>query len=141
MTASIQQACSSAKNLTDDNLKSLKVLILATTFPRWEGDREPAFVFELSRQLAKNVSLWVLVPGAPGAKPYEEIDGVRIIRFPYFFPQSIQTLCYDGGILPKLKSNWLARLQLPFFLATQFLFLCTTAHRNKINFIRYKLVE
>ena len=135
MTASIQQAYSSAKNLTDDNIKSLRILILATTFPRWKGDREPAFVFELCRQLAKEVSLWALVPDAPGAKSYEEIDGVRVIRFPYFLPRSIQTLCYDGGILPKLKSNWIARLQLPFFLAAQCFFLWTTIRRNKINFI------
>ena len=135
MMISTQQADSISENLTDDNLKSLKVLVLATTFPRWKGDREPAFVFELCRQMAKNVSLWVLAPDAPGAKSYEEINGVRIIRFPYFFPRSIQTLCYDGGILPKLKSNWLARLQLPFFLVAQFFFLWKTARRNKINFI------
>ena len=141
MITSIQQKYSSAENLSSDNLNNLRVLVLATTFPRWEGDREPAFVFELCRQMAKNVSLWVLVPDAPNAKSYEKIDGVRIIRFPYFFPRSIQTLCYGGGILPKLKSNWLARLQLPFFLVAQFFFLWTTARRNKINFIRYNLVE
>ena len=135
MVTLAQKTNPTTENLADDNLKKLRVLVLATTFPRWESDREPAFVFELCRQMAKNVSLWVLAPGAPGAKSYEEISGVRIIRFPYFFPRSIQTLCYDGGILPNLKANWLARLQLPFFLVAQFLFIWTTVRRNKINFI------
>ena len=135
MTISTHQTFPIPEELTDNNLKKLRVLVLATTFPRWKNDREPAFVFELCRQMTKNISLCVLVPDAPGAKAFEEIDGVRIIRFPYFFPRSIQTLCYDGGILPKLKSNWLARLQLPFFLGAQFLFLCKTVRKNKINFI------
>ncbi len=135
MTTSSQLTNSTEENQTKDNLKNLRVLVLATTFPRWEGDQEPAFVFELCRQMAKEVSLWVLVPDAPGAEPFEEIDSVRIIRFPYFFPRSTQTLCYDGGVLPKLKSNWLARLQLPFFLIAQCFFLWTTARRYKIDFI------
>jgi hypothetical protein len=29
-----------------------RVLVLTSTFPRWENDTEPAFVFELSRRLA-----------------------------------------------------------------------------------------
>ncbi|MFQ5449715.1 MAG: glycosyltransferase family 4 protein [Nitrospinaceae bacterium] len=116
-------------------LKKLRVLVLATTFPRRENDREPRFVHDLTKHLAKKVSLWVLVPGAPGARTYEEMDGVRIIRFPYFFPKCWQRLCYDGGILPKLNSSCLARLQLPFFLLAQFYFLCRTARRLQINFI------
>lgn len=28
-----------------------RVLVLTSTFPRWENDPEPAFVFELSRRL------------------------------------------------------------------------------------------
>jgi glycosyltransferase involved in cell wall biosynthesis len=117
------------------NLKHLRVLVLATTFPRWQNDTEPRFVFDLTRQLAKNVSLWVLAPHAPGAKMEEEIEGVRILRFPYFFPKRFETLCYEGGILPKLKSQWRARLQLPFFLAAQCLAIWQTVRKYKIDFI------
>ena len=113
----------------------LRVLVLATTFPRWKNDNEPRFVFDLTKKLAEKVSLWALVPHAPGAKTYEEIDGVRIIRFPYFFPRSLQTLCYEGGILPKLKKSWLARLQIPFFLFAQLFFIWQTVRRHNINFI------
>ncbi|GJL79446.1 MAG: glycosyl transferase family 1 [Nitrospinaceae bacterium] len=126
---------SSDRRETRSDLKNLKVLVLATTFPRWAGDSEPPFVFDLTRQLAKNVSLWVLAPHAPGANREEEIEGVRILRFPYFFPKRLQMLCYEGGILPKLKSRWSARLQLPFFLAAQFLAICRTIKKHEINFI------
>ena len=123
------------KTPVKNELKNLRVLVLATTFPRWDNDQEPRFIFELSKRLAKNVSLCVLVPHAPGAKLREEIDGVKIIRFPYFIPTSSQTLCYEGGILPKLKQSWLARLQLPFFLIAQFLFIFRTAAKFQANLI------
>ncbi len=116
-------------------LKELRVLVLATTFPRWADDAEPRFVFDLTKHLAEKVSLWVLAPHAPGTKMQEEIEGVRIIRFPYFFPKRLQTLCYEGGILPKLKTRWLARLQLPFFLAAQGFHIWRTVRKHKINFI------
>jgi len=116
-------------------LKHLRVLILATTYPRWENDSTPHFIFDLNRQLAQKVETWVLVPHSGGAKYSEEMDGVRIIRFRYFFPAKLQRLCYEGGILPNLKSSWLARLQLPFFLVFQFLAILKTVSKHKINFI------
>ena len=97
-------------------LNHLRALVLATTYPRWEKDSTPHFVFDLNQQLAPKVETWVLVPHFGGAKYSEEMEGVRIIRFPYFFPTRLQRLCYEGGILPNLKSSWLARFQLPFFL-------------------------
>ncbi|MCH7623964.1 MAG: glycosyltransferase family 4 protein [Nitrospinae bacterium] len=126
---------SATPSVPEKNLQELRVLVLATTFPRWENDAEPRFVFDLTKHLAEKVSLWVLVPHAPGARMEEEIDGVRILRFPYFFPKRLQTLCYEGGILPKLKTKWLARLQLPFFLAAQGFHIWRTVRKYKINFI------
>jgi glycosyltransferase involved in cell wall biosynthesis len=120
---------------TTQNLKELRVLVLATTFPRWAGDAEPRFIFDLTKPLAEKVSLWVLAPHAPGIKMQEEIEGVRVLRFPYFFPKRLQTLCYEGGILPKLKTQWLARLQLPFFLVAQCFHIWRTVRKYKINFI------
>ena len=65
--------------------KNLRVLVLATTYPRWNNDSTPRFIFDLNRELVEEVETWVLVPHAGGAKYWEEMEGVRIIRFPYFF--------------------------------------------------------
>ena len=116
-------------------LNHLRVLVLATTYPRWKKDSTPHFVFDLNQQLAPKVETWVLVPHFEGAKYSEEMEGVRIIRFPYFFPTRLQCLCYEGGILPNLKSSWLARFQLPFFLVFQFLAILKAVRKHKINFI------
>lgn len=117
------------------SLDPLRVLKVATTFPRWADDNEPKFVFDLAKHLAKKVSLWVLVPHAPGAELREEIENMKIIRFPYFFPAKLQVLCYGGGILPNLKSSWLSRFQLPFFLSAQLFFIWRTVRRCKIDII------
>ncbi len=116
-------------------LKELRVLTIATTFPRWEGDKEPPFVFDLNKELARKVSLMTLVPHAPGAKKEETLEGVRVIRFPYFFPSHRQNLFYEGGALPKLRSSWLARIQLPFFLLLLFYHMVRCVKRYRINLI------
>ena len=96
--------------------EKIRVLVIATTFPRWEGDQEPRFVYDLCRNLPKEADIHVLAPDAPGAKKQEIWEEMNITRFSYFYPRSLQKLCYEGGIIPKLKSSWWARLQLPFFL-------------------------
>lgn len=95
----------------------MKILVVATTFPRWKKDTEPSFVFYLCRELvAKGAQVNVLVPHAFGAKQSEVLDGVSVTRMTYFLPRRFQKLFYNGGALPNLKSSFLAKVQLPFFL-------------------------
>lgn len=112
------------------------VLVLATTFPRWKNDTEPAFVFHLSRRLAsEGFNMVILVPAAPGALLYEKIDGLKIYRFLYFYPKRLQKICYDGGALPNLKNGWLAKIELPFFLLSQFIHIGWIIKKEKIGMI------
>ncbi len=91
------------------------LLILTSTFPRWPGDREPPFVYELSRRLARHFTVHVLAPHAPGAEDIEEMDGIRVFRFRYFWGDG-EKLAYEGGILPSLKQHPWRFLLVPFFL-------------------------
>ena len=70
----------------------LRVLVIATTFPRWENDQEPRFVYDLCRNLPKDIDIHILAPHAPGAKQQETWGEIKITRFPYFFPKSLQKL-------------------------------------------------
>lgn len=45
-----------------------KLLVTASTFPRWEGDTEPRFVLDLASHMTDEFDVTVLVPAAPGAK-------------------------------------------------------------------------
>ena len=105
--------------MTSDKAQQRKrLLVLTSTFPRWEGDSEPPFVFELCRRLGADFDVWVLAPHAPGAKTRETMNGLTVVRFHYFFERG-ETLAYRGGILANLRSNRLRYLLVPLFLVCQ----------------------
>lgn len=96
------------------------ILVLTSTFPRWKGDTEPPFVFELCRRLAAHYEVWVLAPHAPGAAVRERFDGLNIVRYRYF-PERLENIAYEGGITAKLRKTPANYLALPFFLLGQWL--------------------
>ncbi|MEY3221024.1 MAG: hypothetical protein RIT27_2381 [Pseudomonadota bacterium] len=97
------------------NENKLNLLVLTSTFPRWEGDKEPPFVFELSKRLIEGFNVHVLTPHFPLAKHKENLANLSITRFKYFFT-NFQTLAYNGGILANLKRNIGLYFLIPFFL-------------------------
>ncbi len=121
--------------MTNKPSEKIRVLVIATTFPRWENDQEPPFVYDICRNLPEDVDIHVLVPHAPGAEEQETWEEMKITRFPYFSPRNLQKLCYEGGIIPNLKSSWLARLQLPFFLAALLIRLIRITGKNRFDLI------
>lgn len=97
--------------------ESARVLVLTSTYPRWQGDTVPAFVHELARRLADEFEIHVLAPHAAGAREEESLDGVSVHRFRYL-PVRFETLAYGGGILPGLRSHpWRAAALFPFLIA------------------------
>lgn len=112
-----------------------KILVITTTFPRWVNDSTPAFVFDLSKRLTKKYNLVVLAPHHYKAKKSEVMNGLRIYRFPYFLPEKHQKLCYNGGILPNIKKSFLAKIQVPFFLLSEYFFIKKIMGKEKIDLI------
>jgi glycosyltransferase involved in cell wall biosynthesis len=92
-----------------------RLLVLASTYPRWIGDPEPGFVHELTRRLTCEFDVMVLSPHAQSAAAAETIDGVRIRRYRYA-PKSLETLVQDGGIVANLKRSPWKWMLLPGFL-------------------------
>lgn len=95
-----------------------RVLVLTSTFPRWQGDNEPPFVFELCRRLCGEFDILVLAPHADGAKRFEKMGNIEVMRFRYFFSRW-EKLAYQGGILANLKQSRWRYLLLPFFFLSQ----------------------
>jgi glycosyltransferase involved in cell wall biosynthesis len=95
-----------------------RLLVLASTYPRWPGDPEPGFVHELSRRLADRFRVVALVPHAPGAKRREAMDGVEVVRYRYA-PQRLETLVNDGGIVANLRRAKWKSLLVPTFVLAQ----------------------
>jgi len=91
-----------------------RVLVLATTLPAVRDDGTPQFVLDLSLGLQERFDVCIVAPRVSGAKEHELVDGLRIVRFPYF-PQRFESLA-DGAILPNLKAHPLSGAQVPFLL-------------------------
>lgn len=91
-----------------------KLLMTASTFPRWQGDTEPRFVLDLAKALLPYFDVTVLAPMAPGAAKQENLEGVQVLRYAYFPVEKLQTLCYPGAIVPRIKQNKLRALLVPF---------------------------
>lgn len=95
-----------------------KLLVLASTYPRWRDDVEPGFVHELARRLADTFDVSVLCPHARGALERECMDGVNIIRYRYA-PECLESLVHNGGIATNLRRSRWKLLLIPSFVACQ----------------------
>src|SRR5262245_59459721 len=83
-----------------------KVLMLTSTLPRWSDDATPRFVLDLAVNLSKlGWQINIMAPRCQGARAIEVLEGIRAHRFSYMVPPSLQTLCYDGGIMPNIRAN------------------------------------
>lgn len=96
------------------NNQRKKLLVTASTFPRWEGDTEPRFVLDLCAHMTNEFDVTVLVPAAPGAKSRENLEGVEVIRYHYFPIHKWETLCYPGAIVPRITEKKIRVLLVPF---------------------------
>ena len=115
-------------------MKKGNILVVATTFPRWKNDPEPSFVYDLSKRLAQTYDVTVLVPHYPGAKKYEVMEGMKVHRFVYFIPK-YERLCYDGGIIPNMKAGFLAKMQMPLLINSEFFAAFKLLKKEKMSLI------
>lgn len=111
------------------------LLVLTSTFPRWKGDSEPPFVYELSSRLTSDFNVTVLSPRCMGSAIDETWENhLRVVRYPYFFPR-MEQLAYQGGILAKLKSDRRFFLLVPFFLIGQLLAMIVLCRKQRFDVI------
>ena len=108
--------------------------MLTSTFPRWKGDVEPPFVYDLCRRLSKTFSVHVLAPHASGAAVEDTMEGIRITRYRYFFSRW-ENLAYHGGILANLKQNPLRYALVPLFMMAQLAVLVRLLNRHPFDCI------
>lgn len=96
-----------------------KVLITASTLPRWKGDSEPRFVLDFAKAISNKYEVTILVPWSKGAQEREKLEGINIIRYHYFPIRRCETLCYPGAILGRVKEKKIRGLLVPFLILSQ----------------------
>jgi glycosyltransferase involved in cell wall biosynthesis len=111
-----------------------KLLVMASTFPRWKNDTNPPFVYELSKRLVNDFDVTILAPSFPGSKKFEIMDEMKVHRFRYFI-HKFEKLAGSGGILPTLKKNKLYYFTVPFFLLGEYLAARKLIKKEKFDII------
>ena len=112
----------------------LRLLVLASTYPRWEGDPEPGFVHELSKRLVKYFDITVLCPHSQGARTNDLMDGVKIIRYRYA-PSRFEKLVNNGGIMTNLRRHPWMMFLLPGFILSQLVWLWRLTSIRKTDMV------
>ncbi|MCG2807161.1 MAG: glycosyltransferase family 4 protein [Coriobacteriia bacterium] len=83
----------------------LKVVMLTTSYPRWEGDSAGHFVASLAEELAlEGHTVTVIAPHERGSLVNERVRSVSVHRFRYA-PESLERLAYGDGIVLNLRRN------------------------------------
>lgn len=117
--------------------KKLKIIVTASTYPRWNSDSVPTFIHDQLTFLKSNHPDWdiiALVPHHKGAKRFEITDYGEVRRFRYFYPEKYQSLVYPA-ILPNLQKNKWLYFQIPLLIISEFLALLKLVIRTKPDFI------
>lgn len=93
-----------------------KILITASTFPRWKDDKVSNFVYYLAKELNKYYNVYILAPHFKGAKTFEVMDNINVFRFKYAPFAKWEILTYGGGAVNNIKKNPLVNLLIPMYL-------------------------
>ncbi len=108
-----------------------KLLIIATTFPRWPDDPGPApFVFHHARALARHFEVTVLAPHHHGAALQENMDGVRVKRFRYAWPDALELLADGAGIQNNMRKSFFHRALVPLLIIAEFIAIAREVRRG-----------
>ena len=110
-----------------------KVLMTASTFPRYEGDTEPRFVLDLAKAMSEEFDVTVLAPSFPGAKLHEVMEGVRVVRYRYFPINKLETLCYPGAVAARIKEKKVRAFLVPFLILGLWKYLLV--HRKEYDLV------
>lgn len=93
----------------------MKVLIVTTNFPRYEGDPHSPWLVELLGLLRKQgVAADVLAPAYRGQGSHQ-VHGMQVTRFRYA-PARWETLTHEEGAPNKVRRNPLYMALLPFYV-------------------------
>jgi glycosyltransferase involved in cell wall biosynthesis len=114
----------------------MKLLFISSSFPRSSNKLSSSFSYEFCKSLyEKGIEVIVLAPHDHDSKFKEIINGIKVYRFPYFYPFSAEKLAYDAGIAYNFKNSILAKIQLPFFLISEFIYIIKIIKTKNVDVI------
>lgn len=119
------------------NIIKRKILVLTSSFPRHENDWwQQAILSIYSNMDLDKYDITVIAPSAPGAKQNEQIKGITVKRFTYFYPSSLQMLTSGEGILYSSRQmKFLGHIQIITFVLAEFFTVIKILMRENFDII------
>lgn len=112
------------------------ILLVTDIFPRWQDDAHiPAYVADLAKSLSAYYGVYVLVPHTHCAALHEYFDSVTVIRFRYFYPFKWQLLSRGSDFIESARDNFIAFLQIPFYIISELISLIKIMRKHRIDVI------
>jgi glycosyltransferase involved in cell wall biosynthesis len=113
----------------------MKICILTTIYPKYEGNSNGIFVHRLAKAFRKiGLETHVVTPHAEGLSKEVMMSSVYVHRFQYMYPAYLQTLAYFPGIPENIK-RYFNKMQVPFFVISMFKKLCEIIKKYNIDLI------
>ena len=117
-------------------MRKPRILCVTSNFPRWAGDSTTPFVLHLAQDLQeRGWAVDVLAPHASGAAKRERIGGIHVERFRYMWPDSAETICYQGGALVNLRNNRSNAIKLPALVIAEWIAVLTRLSTGKYDLL------
>ena len=116
------------------NINKPKLLVLTSSYPKYKGDINGNFVFELATRLKSDFDIFVLAPAYRESLNIEIIDDIKIYRHKQFFLNNVE-LAYGSDILAKIRKNYFYLFVVPVFLFFQFFAIQRIVKKEKIQLI------
>jgi glycosyltransferase involved in cell wall biosynthesis len=111
-----------------------KVLVITTTFQRWEHDSIPAFINDFAQNMLEKCEVHVLAPHTYGAKKQELLNGVNTVRFVYA-PEKLEIFGSGVSIMGIIKRNPLTILLIPSFVLSAAITIVRLLVKNKYDVV------
>lgn len=111
-----------------------KILVLTSSYPKYNGDMDGNFVYELAVRLKKDFEIFVLAPAYKDSPNFEIENGIKIYRHKQSLIHNIE-LAYGNGIYENLKKNKFKYFALPFYFVYQVLMLVKILKKEKIQIV------
>ena len=113
----------------------MKILMITGAYPSHETDSKGIIVANLSKAISKYCPVIILSPHLPGASFFENNGLVTVMRFPYFYPSSYESLSSNAGMLYSCKKSGFSIFQLPLYFISEIIYGIKICRKNKIDLI------
>jgi glycosyltransferase involved in cell wall biosynthesis len=119
-----------------------RILVLTSSFPRFQGDHFGPWILEYYKETVKNgIKVNLLAPNA-NIMDLKKLSNknLKITRFNYFFPLKYQGLVVPPGIVPNIKKDKSKIIQVPFLFIHYLIEGIKEMKRNDVQLIHSQWV-